>query len=119
VWAGSIIELLLAEHTGDWVQYIPFAVSALGVVAVVAALRVPGLRSIQFLRGVCALAIVASLIGGYKHFAANYELEAEVNASATMGTWIWGALFGASPLLAPGVLALAAVLAWAATWRAN
>ncbi len=117
VWAGSIVELLLAEHTGDWVQYVPFVVSVLGVAAATAVLRLPGRRSFRFLRVASWIAIAASIVGGYKHLAANYELEAEVNASASISTHLWDAFFGASPLLAPGILALAAVLALAAIWR--
>ncbi|NNE34771.1 MAG: hypothetical protein HKN13_06025 [Rhodothermales bacterium] len=117
VWAGSIVELILAEHTESWQQFVPFVVGAIGLMAVTAVLQKPTGPRVKALRVTSVIAVITSLAGGYWHMAANYELEREVHESASAWTSLYEAFFGASPLLAPGILALAAVLAWASTWQ--
>jgi hypothetical protein len=45
------------------------------------------------------------------------EFEQEINANASTATLLWKALQGGNPLLAPGILAAAAILGLAATYR--
>lgn len=117
IWLGSIAELLLTEHTGEWIQYVPFVVCAVGVVAVGAVLRVHTAQTRRLLRLTGIVAILASAVGAWKHYEANLELELEIHATASRLSSMWEALFGASPFLAPGILALAGVLAIAALWE--
>jgi hypothetical protein len=56
------------------------------------------------------------LIGIYEHIEHNLAFELEIRPNATAGQVFMEALGGASPLLAPGILALAAILAIAATY---
>ncbi len=59
-------------------------------------------------------------MGSYQHLAANLELELEVRPGLGVGDVWLDALQGGVPVLASGILFLAAALAWGATlWRAE
>jgi hypothetical protein len=60
--------------------------------------------------------VLGSLVGLYEHIANNIGFQLEVSPGSTIAQLISAALGGASPLLAPGILAVAAVLALAATY---
>ena len=45
--------------------------------------------------------------------------EREIHAGASTGAVLWGALRGVAPAMAPGGLAMAALVAVAATWRSQ
>ena len=114
---GSLVELFLVEHTEDAVQLIPFALCGLGALSALAALFKPGRATLSALR-VCMLLVVAgSLFGVYEHVSNNLAFRMEVNPNAATGELMRGALGGANPLLAPGILAAAAALALAATYK--
>ncbi len=114
---GSLVELFLVEHTEDAVQLVPFVLCGLGALASLAALFKPRRATLRALRVSMLLVVCGSLFGVYQHVSHNYEFQKEVNPNATGGELIRGALGGANPLLAPGILAVAAVLALAATYR--
>ena len=114
---GAVVELWLVEHTEDPVQFIPFVLCGLGVMAALAVLARPRRATIWALRACMALVAAGSLLGVYLHVESNVELERELNPNMPTGEVLLGALGGANPLLAPGVLAVAAVLALAATYR--
>ena len=115
---GAVAELWLVEHTEDPVQLLPFVLCALGAAAAVAALlRRPGRAMLWALRVVMLLVAAGSLLGVYLHVESNAQLERELNPGMTATQVVFGALGGANPLLAPGVLAVAAVLALAATYQ--
>ena len=116
LFLGTPLELWLAEHTGDWQQWIPFVLCAVGLVAVVSALRALGRGTLLALRGAMVGIGAGALYGIYAHLTANVEFELEIRPSAGLGDVMWDALQGASPLLAPGILALAALLGAAATF---
>ena len=113
---GTIIELFLAKHYDDPVQLIPFALCGVGLVAVAAALRRPQRTSLLALRGVMGLLLLSSLLGVYEHLANNFAFELDMRPSAIWSDVWFQALRGAAPLLAPGILAVAAVVAIAATY---
>ncbi|MEW5988163.1 MAG: hypothetical protein AB1791_16160 [Chloroflexota bacterium] len=116
LFLGAMIELSFSEHTENPVQFIPFILCGLGVVAVVAALARPRRKPLLILRASMALVALGSLLGLYEHAANNLAFQLEVQPNLTSLQMITAALGGASPLLAPGVLGLAAVLAAAATY---
>ena len=114
---GSLVELFLVEHTEDAVQLIPFALCGLGALSALAALFRPGRATLLALRACMLLVVAGSLYGVYEHVSNNLAFLREVHPNASGGEALWGALGGANPLLAPGILAAAAVLALAATYR--
>jgi hypothetical protein len=115
--AGTVVELLLVGHTEDFAQWIPFALCALGLAAVPVALWRPRRGALLALRAWALLSALGSLYGVYEHVAGNLALQREVNPTATGAEVLMGALDGGNPLLAPGVLTLAAALALAATYQ--
>ncbi|MBL8162639.1 MAG: hypothetical protein JNJ61_11685 [Anaerolineae bacterium] len=115
ICAGTIIELWLTEHYTEAPQFIPFAMCALGLLMLGWVLARPGRRALLTLRGVMALVAGSSLLGVVLHLVNNFQFELEIRPNAAPTDVIMEALRGANPLLAPGVLLLAALLAWAAT----
>ncbi|HEX8633843.1 MAG TPA: hypothetical protein VF703_06800 [Pyrinomonadaceae bacterium] len=114
---GALLELWLIEHTEDPVQFIPFGLCGLGALATLAALVRPQRATLMVLRVCMAIVVLGSLLGVYLHVESNLALQREISPNATTGATLYGALGGANPLLAPGILAVAAVLALAATYR--
>ena len=114
---GSLVELFLVEHTEDAVQLVPFFLCGLGAVAALNALFRPRRATLLWLRGCMTLVIVGSLFGVYEHVSNNLAFQKEVNPNAAGGELLRGALGGGNPLLAPGILAVAAALALAAAYR--
>ena len=114
---GALLELWLIEHTQDPVQFIPFVLCGLGMLAALAALLRPRRATLLALRVCMALVVLGSLLGAYLHVEGNFALQREINPGATASAALFDALGGANPLLAPGILAVAATLALAATYR--
>ncbi len=109
------IELALTEHYGEPAQWIPFILCGLGLVAVGAVWFRPQRLTIWLLRGVMMLMVLGSGLGLGLHLLGNYQFEQEIRPSAAGLEVFLEALKGANPLLAPGILALAGLLALAAT----
>lgn len=114
---GIALELWFSEHVESFVQLIPFGFVAVGLIAVVAVLIRPTRGSLWALRGASIVLAGGAIYGIYEHLSHNVGFELEIRPSASLGDVFWDALYGASPLLAPGALALVAVLAAAATYR--
>lgn len=117
IFAGSVLELSVIEHAESWIQMLPFGLAAVGTAAVGWALLRPSRPALLTLRGVAALVALGSLFGIYEHLAHNFAFELEIRPNATAADVFWDALAGATPMLAPGILALGALLAAAATYR--
>ena len=117
LFAGALAELWLVGHTEDLLQLIPFvlAIGAIVVSLLVFLWRSPG--TIQVMRVWMAVVMLGTLLGVYLHIEGNVAFEREVDPQATTSRLIWQGLGGGNPLLAPGVLAIAALLAVAATYR--
>ncbi len=113
---GTTVELLMVNHAGDAVQLIPFVLCALGATAALVALFRPRRSTLLILRACMTLIVTGSLFGVYQHFENNLAFEREINPNAPAWDTLLIALGGANPLLAPGILAVAAMLALAATY---
>jgi hypothetical protein len=113
---ATITELFLAEHYEDSIQLIPFILCGVGLIAVVAALHRPLRARLLVLRSVMSLLLLGSLFGIYEHLMNNFAFELDMRPSAVWSDVWFQALRGAAPLLAPGILAAAAVVAIAATY---
>lgn len=59
---------------------------------------------------------LGALLGSYEHLSGNLEFAVETHPGVPVSDLIVSAFQGASPLLAPGILGLAAVLGIAATY---
>jgi hypothetical protein len=115
LFVGTIAELLAAKHWKDPIQFLPFALCLLGLALLwrTRAETTPA-RVKQARIGMTGIAL-ASLIGVYEHLQGNLGFIHETRPHADMKTVILGMLTGHAPLLASGVLAVAAVVSIAAT----
>ena len=117
IFAMTIFELILLNHTEEVLQWIPFGMSGLGLVAVAVAWFSPGRRTMTALRWVMGLVALSSFVGVYLHFSGNLAFTMEINPSFSVADAIWPAMKGSYPLLAPGILFLAGILGFAVTYR--
>jgi hypothetical protein len=116
LFVGTLVELWLTDHMETLVQLIPFALCGLGLISVVAALVSPRRDALLALRALMVLVALGSFFGVYQHLEGNLGFHRELHPNASTGELLSGALSGANPLLAPGILALTASLAIAATY---
>ncbi|HEX8456848.1 MAG TPA: hypothetical protein VF656_05980 [Pyrinomonadaceae bacterium] len=114
---GAVSELWLIGHTEDPLQFVPFVLCALGMIVALVALFRPARATLLALRAVMVLVILGTLAGIYLHVRGNLELQREISPNASTGETLLATLGGANPLLAPGILAVAAILALAATYH--
>jgi hypothetical protein len=117
VLAGTIVELLLMEHTESAAQFIPFGLCAAGLVVVVARLASSARWTLVALRAVMTLVALGGVVGTWLHVDNNIAFEREMRPGAPLADVWWDAIHGASPLLAPGIMLLTAALAIASTYR--
>jgi hypothetical protein len=117
LFIGTVFELWLVEHTETVVQLIPFALCGLGLIVVIVVLLHPRRATMLALRACMGLVLLGSLFGIYEHVVGNMAFQSEINPNAKTREVLMGAIGGANPLLAPGILALAAVLAITATYH--
>lgn len=116
---GSIVELVLAEHTESPSQLAAFALCGFGLLALAAVWVWPCHRTVLALRIAMAVVAFGSLVGVGLHFWGNLELGRETQPNADPASLLVIALTGGVPLLAPGILAVSATLAIAATYSAG
>ena len=117
LFCGTLVELWLVNHTKDLVQWIPFVLCGVGFLVVVSVLIRPRGATVKSLRVWMLVVVVGSLFGVYQHVTNNIAFEREVNPRASSSRVLRQGLGGANPLLAPGMLAVAALLALAATYK--
>lgn len=113
---GTPVELWLMEHTGETLQWTPFILCALGLLAVIVVWLRPSRQTIRALRVVLLLMALGSGAGMFFHLNGNFAFELDIRPGAGTADVLIEALRGANPLLAPGVIALAALLGAAATY---
>jgi hypothetical protein len=116
LFVGTLLELWFTNHVETLLQLIPFALCGLGLIAVVLAMLRPRRAALLALRACMGLVAAGSLYGVYEHLENNLGFHRELYPNASTGNLLMGALSGANPLLAPGILALTAALAIAATY---
>ncbi len=113
---GALVELWAVDHTEEPLQWVPFILCGLGLVALAVALLRPQRGVLLTLRGVMALMVLGSLLGVYEHVAGNIAFAQEIRPNTTGIALLLAGFTGANPLLAPGMLAIGALIALAATY---
>lgn len=117
LFAGALVELWLVGHTEDVIQLVPFVASVVGIVVSLLVFFWPSTGTIRVMRIWMAVVVLGTLLGVYLHIEGNVAFEREVDPQATTSKLILQGLGGGNPLLAPGILAIAALLAVASTYR--
>ena len=116
VFALTVIELILGNHTQEVWQLVPFALCGAGLAVVLLVLLRPTRSTLWLLRGVMAVVAFGTVLGMWQHFAGDLAFQREIRPNADNWTLIENAIHGAAPLLAPGILALGAGIALLATY---
>ena len=117
LFTGTLLELWLVNHTEDLIQWVAFVLAGLGLLATLTVLFRRRRTTVLLLR-VCMLAVVlGSFFGIYEHVINNIAFEREIQPNATFSQLVRMGLGGANPLLAPGTLAVAGLLALAGAYK--
>jgi len=111
VFLATIVELLAAKHYDELEQLIPFVVAFAGIVSVVAVWRMPSVWTVRGMQAFMLASAGASLLGMYIHLSGNMEFVREIHPDASLAAALRQGFTGRDPILAPGVLAMAAFLA--------
>jgi len=117
IFAVTLLELWLIDHTKEAVQLIPFVLCGAGLIVVGTALARPNWATLNTLRITMILDALGSLFGVGLHVASNFAFQQDIKPAAASLDLVLPALKGAAPLVAPGMLFLAAMLALAATYQ--
>ena len=115
--AGSLLELVLLEHTEDLPQLIPLVLLAASLAAIGALVVKPGAAGIRAFQGLMLLFIVSGVAGLYWHYVANVEFELEMYPTRGGFELFWESLKGATPALAPGLMSALGLLGLIYTFR--
>jgi hypothetical protein len=117
LFAGTLLELSLVNHTEDAIQWSAFVLGGIGLLVTLSVLARRGPVTVSLLRWCMFLVIVGSLFGIYQHVSNNIAFEREIQQNSTWSHLMWKGLSGANPLLAPGTLAVAGLLSLAGTYK--
>ena len=117
VFPGTIAELILERHYDKLLQFVPFVLCVAGLLTLIGVIVKATPLTIWAMRLVMVAMFPMTLLGMWEHLDGNMDFQRDIRPNA--GTWelVNNAIHGAAPLLAPGILALAAGVALIATYR--
>jgi len=113
----TIAELFFLEHWNFTIQYLPFALCALGLAAAGFTYFRPSRGTIKFAAWSMSIIAVLSFIGVYEHMAGNFTFWREIQPDATAWELIVEMFKGGIPVAAPGILTLGGVIGLAAIYK--
>ena len=113
----TVTELTFLSHWSETIQFLPFALCALGLITLGFAYFRPGRGTITAMQWSMVVIAVCSLIGFYEHMLNNFAFRLEIAANSTTWELIRATLEGANPVLAPGILTLGAVIGLTAIYK--
>lgn len=111
--AGVGAELLLIGHFEDWPQMIPLVLIVVGLGTGLWYARVPTPSSHRVFSLSLAVMFASGLAGQVLHYRGNMEFELESDPAITGWNLFVASMTGATPALAPGTMALLAVVGYA------
>jgi hypothetical protein len=117
LFAGTLLELWLVNHTEDAIQWLAFVLGGVGLLSTLMVLAWHGRVTVLVQRACMLLVIIGSCFGIYQHVSNNIAFEREIQPNATLSQLVWKGVAGANPLLAPGTLAIAGLLSLAGTYK--
>ena len=103
--ASTAVELLLLGHFDEITQVLPLVLLAAGIAIGAWHLASPG-ASVPALRGLMLLFVASGGTGIALHYRGNVEFELEMYPSLSGIEFIEQTLTGATPVFAPGAMAL-------------
>lgn len=117
IFVMTVTELFFLSHWNETIQFLPFALSGLGLVTLAFAYFRPTRGILNGMRWSMLVIAACSLIGFYEHMVINYQFWLEIKPDATTWELIKATLEGGNPVLAPGILMLGAVIGLMALYK--
>jgi hypothetical protein len=113
--AGMGTELLLIGHVEGAFQLTPVALLASGVLILAWLALAPARAAVRAVRAVMALFVASGVVGVVLHYQGNQEFELEIYPDMAGMELVRETLTGATPVLAPGSMALLGLVGLAVT----
>ena len=108
---GLLAELTLIAHYEDAAQWIPIALLAVGLLAVIAEMVIHRSWTQLLIQLTMVLIVAAGLLGVYFHFSGSREFQLEMDPQMRGATLVWHVLRAKSPpTLAPGSMVQLGIL---------
>jgi hypothetical protein len=117
IFLMTVIELVFVGHWNEAIQFLPFALCALGLITIAVVYFRPSRGSVKTTYWSMIVIGVCSFIGFYEHMENNLSFWLEIQPNATTWELIVATFNGGIPILAPGILLLGAVIGLAAIYR--
>ena len=117
IFVMTVTELFFLSHWNETIQFLPFALSGLGLLTLAFAYFRPTRGILNGMRWSMLVIAACSLIGFYEHMVNNYGFWLVIKPNATTWDLIKATLEGANPVLAPGILMLGAVIGLMALYK--
>jgi hypothetical protein len=114
--AGMGLELLFIGHAEDRLQLVPLVLLPAGLVALAWHTVRPTQTSARGVRLLMALFVASGLLGVGLHYRGNHEFELEMYPAMAGIELVRETLTGATPVLAPGSMALLGLVGLAAVY---
>src|SRR5262249_10294256 len=115
--AGTLVELLLIGHDESAPQVVPLALLSVGTVIALSAVVAPSVIALRALQGLMVAFLISGPVGIGLHSRGNLEFELERQPNAAGLTLFSKVATGATPVLAPGSMALLGAVGLASTYR--
>lgn len=114
----TTIDLMLLDHHEDVRQYAPLVANGLALATIVWHVASGSATSVQVLRVVMVVFLVAALLGVVFHYQGNLEFQLEINSEQSYWELFSKVMRAkAPPALAPGVMAQLGLLGLIYTYR--
>lgn len=117
IFVMTVTELVFIGHWSETIQFLPFALCGLGLIALAIVYFRPSRRSVKTMYWSMIIIGVCSFIGFYEHMSNNLSFWLEIQPNATIWELIVATFNGGIPVLAPGILLLGAVIGLMAIYR--
>jgi hypothetical protein len=115
--AGMVLELAFIGHFEDPLQLVPVVLLAVGLVSLTWHAAWPRRASMRTVQLLMTLFVVSGLAGVGLHYRGNHEFEREMYPSMAGVELVGKTLTGATPVLAPGSMALLGLVGLAAVYK--
>jgi hypothetical protein len=114
---GTAAELILLGHVDSPAQWIPLVALAAAVPLLLWHVSRPGPLTVRLIKLLMCAYIVFGVIGVGLHYDGNVEFERELHPKDAGLTFLRHTVAGATPVLAPGSMALLGLIGIAHTYR--
>ena len=114
---GMAAELLLIGHTDGWYQFVPVVLLTAMAVALAWRLARPRRLTAWVVRTLMVSSVASGVAGVVLHYRGNEAFELEMYPTLSGADLVFETLTGATPVLAPGSMALLGLVGLAVTYH--